>query len=138
MTFFDSIDWSAFMTQRPNMSTLPVKEFRDTLIEFPLLREVLHALTLSSATAATSSRFLLQFHFMLDISWDDMRTAICALRSVTGMDARRLRDLYLYLRCPELSQDLYPGPLVSLWLAQQCIRKLTAIEHRTLDLKCRL
>lgn len=57
---------------------------------------------------------------LLDLSWVDMRAAICSLRPILGKNARKFREMLLVL--PTLCSEIYPESFTSRDLALGFLR----------------
>lgn len=51
---------------------------------WPLLLRIVHANFVVDYDGVDTPFGLLEIHFLLDVSWDDLRATICALRAVPG------------------------------------------------------
>ncbi|KAE9393514.1 hypothetical protein BT96DRAFT_1022991 [Gymnopus androsaceus JB14] len=65
--------------------------------------------------------YLNDLRWLLDISWIDLKTAICGLRSIIGRDDTKLSELYYSLPHPSLPGEPFPWPSVSRDIACRCI-----------------
>jgi hypothetical protein len=84
-------------------------EPKPVLHTFPELLSVTspQLITILRAFACTSNwgYSLLQLHILLNISWDDLRSVICALRTNVGQDEQRLRALFFFASSLALPAD---------------------------------
>ncbi|KAJ7289587.1 hypothetical protein C8J57DRAFT_1278071 [Mycena rebaudengoi] len=63
-----------------------------------------------------------QIQWLLDVSWNDLRKTICALRPSVGTDQDTLRELCTSLHHPSVVGEPFPWPSWSLSLARRCVR----------------
>ncbi|KAJ7245799.1 hypothetical protein C8J57DRAFT_1361735 [Mycena rebaudengoi] len=105
-----------------NNSSLPTDGFQ-LLSQGALLPRILQAYILGAGQKNYRNFMLLDIHFLLDISWADLRAAMCPLRHIVGgTDSEGVRRL-LWFVAEHLSPDIAITQLSS-ELAQGCVRLL--------------
>ncbi|KAJ6587260.1 hypothetical protein B0H10DRAFT_815224 [Mycena sp. CBHHK59/15] len=128
MVFFNHICWD--LHDFNNLGSLPEQDCLQVLcqvIECPLLARILHAYMWGAIDGDESGFSLFEAHVLLDVSWDDMRTAVCRLRPIIGRDWGKLSGLAAFMWSPRFARVEPWRPLVSMELAQGFIRVLRAI-----------
>ncbi|KAJ7846807.1 hypothetical protein B0H13DRAFT_1907555 [Mycena leptocephala] len=74
----------------------------------PQLMRILHAYRI----ATYKHNILLNIHLMLDVSWDELRKAVCSLRSSIGTNMDGLRELLNYASNPTVRPKLHSGSIL--------------------------
>jgi hypothetical protein len=106
----------------------PSSDYSDILSEIsPQLARILFACSISPTK--WDGRLLFRLHFVLDLSWDDLRATICPLRRITGDEEGRFREL----RRLSLLDNTFVGRLdpndLLLDLAKGLLRLVGAMVH---------
>ncbi|KAF9077700.1 hypothetical protein BDP27DRAFT_1441740 [Rhodocollybia butyracea] len=102
-----------FMWRPPNEISLPCAHH--ILSQYPRLLHFLCILMLLRNSSISVTRLL------LDISWSDLRSTVCGLRSIIGEDEEMVIDLCNHLRHPSFTGEIFPWPSVSRYIARRSI-----------------
>ncbi|KAJ6562496.1 hypothetical protein B0H19DRAFT_1288372 [Mycena capillaripes] len=122
MTFFHSIVNDFDFDEGPDMfSVSELGAQRQILLRHP---ELIRLLRFSMVLPALTPLF--QFRVLLGASWEELRTAVCALRPIFGRNDAALTQLWTFLQEPGFALAIYPWASVFRDLARQSIRIITA------------
>jgi hypothetical protein len=80
-------------TRRPPDTSVVSADDSKQLKRSPLLLRIFHAYILGEKRCCD----LVGIHVLLDISWDDLRVAICGLRPIIGTDEAKIRALMRFV-----------------------------------------
>ncbi|KAJ6467900.1 hypothetical protein C8R45DRAFT_475606 [Mycena sanguinolenta] len=69
---------------------------------------------------------LLQIRLLMGLTWDDLKTTICALRPIIGREENKIQELVNHLLDGLCFGEAYPWPRLSRDLARQLLPKLNA------------
>jgi hypothetical protein len=99
----------------------------------PHLIKILQAYTLARHHSTFLKGDLSLFHIRLwvDLSWHEMRTALCPLRAITGEDGGRLRDVLDLVTDPTVYQH-FSSILQEVQIVWRCLHLLKRIEAQEL------
>ncbi|KAJ7290510.1 hypothetical protein C8J57DRAFT_1114502 [Mycena rebaudengoi] len=117
MKLFDSAiyDWSSW----PPDTSVVSANASEQLKRCPRLLRIFHVYLLGDKWEHLD---LVCIHVLLDISWDDLRVAICSLRPIVGIDRSQIRALIRFVGEHRFSETSIA--ILSSDLARGCIRFL--------------
>jgi hypothetical protein len=67
-----------------------------------------------------------QIRLLMGLTWDDLKTTICALRPIIGRDNNKTQELVNHLLEGLCFGEFYPWPMLSRDLARQLLPMLSA------------
>ncbi|KAJ7241308.1 hypothetical protein B0H12DRAFT_1133663 [Mycena haematopus] len=108
----------------PTPNTMSLFFAQDIVQVAGLLRLLQVLLLVDDAT-----RCLRQIRLLLGVTWDDLKTTICALRSLIGRDDKAMRELANHVLDGSFFGEAYPWPSLSRDLARRLIRIVSVCDR---------
>ncbi|KAJ6608446.1 hypothetical protein B0H10DRAFT_526134 [Mycena sp. CBHHK59/15] len=92
------------------------------VVQCPLLPRLFHVWMVRSGNTKIRSLVLAEICALLDVSWDELRAAICRLRPIVGEDWEKWGGLFALMRNSTVIQRKSWRPTICIELARGCIR----------------
>ncbi|KAF7378249.1 NACHT domain-containing protein [Mycena sanguinolenta] len=107
----------------PTLNEPSVVPAPDIVFQVPGMRGLLQILML---VMECPERYLREIRPLTGLTWDDLKTTICALRPIIGRDVDKIRELADHMLHGSFFGEIYPWPTLCWDLARQLICRARA------------